>query len=74
MQLARYNHFALLISMPRINGINFYQNRSKIKLFLQKKKVFFECWWIRPPHPMPPVAEGLAPRPQLPPVVGGSAP
>ena len=60
--------------MPRINGINFYQNRCKIRLFLPKKKVFFECWWIRPPHPMPPVAGGLAPRPQLPPVVGGSAP
>ena len=60
--------------MPRINGINFYQNRSKIKLFLPKKKFFFECWWIRTPHPMPPVAGGLAPRPQLPPVVGGFAP
>ena len=40
MQLVRYNHFALLISMPRINGINFYQNSSKIKLFLPKKKFF----------------------------------
>ena len=60
--------------MPRINGINFYQNRSKIKSFLPKKKVFFECWWIRPQHPMPPVAGGLAPRPHLPPLVGGSAP
>ena len=59
--------------MPRINGINFYQNRSKIKLILPKKS-FFECWWIRPPHPMPPVAGGLAPRPQLPPVFGGTAP
>ena len=26
--------------MPPINGINFYQNRSKIKLFLPKKKFF----------------------------------
>ena len=26
--------------MPRINGINFYQNRSKIKLFLPKKSFF----------------------------------
>ena len=42
--------------------------------YLCQKKFFFECWWIRPPHPMPPVAGGLAPRPQLPPVVGGSAP
>ena len=59
--------------MPRINSINFYQNRPKIKLFLPKK-IFFECWGIRPPHPMPPVAGGLAPRLQLPPVVGGFAP
>ena len=60
--------------MPRINSINFYQNRPKIKLFFSKKQFFFECWWIRPLHPMPPVAGGLAPRPQLLPVVGGSAP
>ena len=45
----------------------------KLSYFCQKK-VFFECWWIRAPHAMPPVAGGLAPRPQLPPVVGGSAP
>ena len=60
--------------MPLINGNNFHQNRSKIKLFLPKKIFFFECWWIRPPHPMPPVAGGLAPRPQLPPVVEKFAP
>ena len=59
--------------MPHINSINFHQNRPKIKLFLLKKKFFFESWGIRPPHLMPPVAGGLAPRPQLPPVVGGSA-
>ena len=47
--------------MPRINGINFYQNRPKIKLFLPKKQFFFECWGIRPPHPMPPVAGVLPP-------------
>ena len=30
-----YNYaFALLISMPRFKSITFYQNRSKIKLFL----------------------------------------
>ena len=49
--------------MPRINSINFYQNRSKIKLFLPKKNFFFERWGIRPPHPMPLVAGGLAPEP-----------
>ena len=48
--------------MPHINSINFYQNRPKIKLFLPKK-FFFERWGIRPPHPMPPVAGGLAPTP-----------
>ena len=74
VQLVRYNHFCAANLMPRINGINFYHNRSKLSYFCQKKKVFFECWWIRSPHPMPPVAGGLAPRPQLPPVVGGSAP
>ena len=60
--------------MPCINSINFSQNRPKIKLFLPKKKFFFKCWGIRPPHPMPPVAGGLAPRLQLLPVVGGSDP
>ena len=42
------NHvFALLISlppefspMPRFKSINFYQNKSKIKLYLQKNKIF----------------------------------
>ena len=29
--------------MPRINGINFYQNRSKIKLFLPKKSFFLSA-------------------------------
>ena len=32
--------------MPRIKSINFYQNKPKIKLFLQKK-IFFECWGLR---------------------------
>ena len=59
--------------MPRINGINFYQNRSKIKLFLPKKS-FFRVLVDSTPNPMPPVAGGLAPRPHLPPMVGGSAP
>ena len=69
MQLVRYNlFFALLISMPRINSINFYQNRPKIVIFPKKK---FERWGIRPR------ASGgwiFAPKLQLPPVVGGSAP
>ena len=34
--------------MPRINSINFYQNRLKIKLFLPKKYKIFERWGIRP--------------------------
>ena len=31
--------FSLLIGMPRFESINFYQNKPKIKLFLQ----IFEC-------------------------------
>ena len=40
-----YNHvFALLISMPRFNSINFYQNGPKIKIFFLKKyKIFERC-------------------------------
>ena len=34
--------------MPRINSIDFYQNRPKIKIFLPKKYKFFERWGIRP--------------------------
>ena len=48
------NHvFALLIFMPPkfslkpdFKSINFYQNKAKIKLFLQKK-FFFERWGLR---------------------------
>ena len=51
------NHvFALLIFMPPefslkpdFKSINFYQNKAKIKLFLQKKKNFF----LRACHPDP---------------------
>ena len=32
--------FALLISTPRYESINFYQNMLEIKLFLQKNKIF----------------------------------
>ena len=35
--------------MPRINSINFYQNRSKIKLFLPKK-IFFSSAGGSDPH------------------------
>ena len=59
--------------MPRINSIIFSKIGLKLSYFCQKK-FFFECWGIRPPHPMPPVAGGLAPKLQLPPVVGGSTP
>ena len=52
--------FALLISMPpefslmpRLKSINFYQNKPKIELFLQKK--IFKCWGLclRPPNTAP---------------------
>ena len=69
MQLVWYNLFsAQLIFMPRINSNNFYQNRPKIVIFPKKK---LERWGTRL-H-----ASGgwvFAPRLQLPPVVGGSAP
>ena len=45
--------FALLVFMPlkfflmsHFKSINFYQNKPKIKLFLQQTK-FFECWELR---------------------------
>ena len=37
--------------MPRFKNINFYQNRLKIKPFLQKKYKIFECWGLRPQTP-----------------------
>ena len=46
--------------MPRINSIDFYQNRPKIKIFSKKIKIFRELGDL-PLHPMPPVAGGLAP-------------
>ena len=42
----------MLISMPHFKSINFYQNRPKIKLFLQNKhKKIFERWGLRPLTP-----------------------
>ena len=32
---------------PDFWSINFYQKKAKIKLFLQKKKIFFERWGLR---------------------------
>ena len=46
--------------MPRINSIDFYQNRPKIKLFLPKKIIIFRELGDPPLHPMPTVAGGLA--------------
>ena len=50
--------FALLIFMPPefslmpdFKSINFYQNKAKIKLFLQKKIIFFERWGLRTQTP-----------------------
>ena len=43
--------FALLISMPRFESINFYQNIPKIKLFLQKNENFLVCWGLRSQTP-----------------------
>ena len=55
--------------MPRINGINFYQNRSKIKLFLPKKKVFFRV--LVDPTPTPYASGGWGSCPQTPIASGG---
>ena len=59
--------------MPRINSIDFYQNRPKIKLFCQKNKNFSKAGGSAPTH-YASGGWGPCPRPQLPPVVGGSAP
>ena len=40
-----YNHvFALHVSMPRFNSIDFYQNKSKLKLFCPKNAKFSSAW------------------------------
>ena len=36
---------------PDFKSINFYQNKAKIKLFLQKKINFFERWGLRTQTP-----------------------
>ena len=59
--------------MPRINNINFYQNRPKIKLFFPKNKFIFRVLVDPTPTPYASGGWGPCPRPQLPPVVGGSA-
>ena len=51
--------FALPISMPRFKSIIFYQNWSKIKLFLQKMQNFRAL----KTKALPPAGEGFAPRP-----------
>ena len=43
--------FSPLISLPHFKSINFYQNRPKIKLFLQKNTKF----WALGSAPIPPV-------------------
>ena len=67
---------ALLISMPRFESIDFYQNIPKIKLLLQKNANFFVCWGLCPQIPVPPAAWGFAPDPQnIPPLrISGYAP
>ena len=51
--------FALLVSLPRFNGINVYQNRPKIKLFLPKKNA--KCLSAGGSAPKPPTP-GLRPQ------------
>ena len=64
--------------MPRFNNISFYQNRPKIKFFLQKKIQNFRTLGGPPPDPQfPSAAGGPVPIPpiQLPPLqISGYAP
>ena len=46
-----YHVFALQNFMSRFNSGNFYQYRSKIKLFLPKKYKIFEPWGLHPHTP-----------------------
>ena len=45
------NHVTLPIPMPRFKSIIFYENSSKIKLFLQKKAKFSSAWGSAPRPP-----------------------
>ena len=54
--------------MPRINSINFYQNRLKIKLFLPKKSFFRVLGY---PTPTPYASGGWRSCPQTPIASGG---
>ena len=58
------NHVALPIFIPPFKSIIFYQNSSKIKLFLQKKMQNFRALGAPPPdpHTQPPHCEFLATR------------
>ena len=72
MSVENSNHvFALLIFMPPefslkpdFKSINFYQNKAKIKLFLQKKKIFLSAGGSAPRPPMVSGGQGGAFRPQ----------
>ena len=59
--------------MPRINSIDFYQKGLKLSYFCQKNKNFSRAGGSTP-TPYASGGWGPCPRPQLPPVVGGSAP
>ena len=49
--------------MPRFNSINFYQNMSKIKLFLQQKIQNFQTLGAPPPNTQLAAAAGTPPKP-----------
>ena len=53
--------FALPISMPRFESINFYQSIPQLSYFCKKIPKFFLYWWLRPETPMPPAAAGDLP-------------
>ena len=58
--------FALPISMPRFKSIIFYQNKPKIKLFLQKNAKFSSAGASAPSAPGPQASDGWGLRPQTP--------
>ena len=47
----QFNHVFALLIIPRFKSINFYQNRPKIRLLLQKKLQNFGVLEASPPYP-----------------------
>ena len=64
---SQFNYaFALLIPMPCFKSVNFYHNRPKIKLFLQKNYKISERLVFCPQTLLPSAIGGVASKPQRP--------